>query len=61
MNDEHIGEGFTVGHKEKVEAAKVAIDKVFSDTSVSKEKTRDSLEEIVDHIEDKLLTLREEQ
>lgn len=46
-------------HLQLVSEAKVAIDKVFGDSSVDQQTTHDSLEEIREHIDDTLATLRE--
>lgn len=43
-----------MNHIELVESAKEAIDKVYSDTSVDKETTIDSLKELQDAIDEKL-------
>jgi polyhydroxyalkanoate synthesis regulator phasin len=45
-------------HSELKKQAIDAIDELFSDTSVSKEKTIDSLEELVEHIEDSIMAIR---
>ena len=45
-------------HERLVEAAKAAIDAVFSDTSVKRNKTKESLEELNDWIQEALETLR---
>jgi hypothetical protein len=47
-------------HMQLMENAKVAIDKVFGDTSVSQATTRDSLEELRDEIEMKLESIPHE-
>lgn len=44
-------------HEALVQEAKDAIDKVFADTSVAQDKTRESLEELRDEIETKLDSL----
>ena len=44
-------------HEQLVTAAKTAIDRVFSDTTVSPEETRQSLEELQEEIAVKLSTL----
>lgn len=44
-------------HDEKIEAAKAAINKVFGDTSVGRETTKESLEELITEIETMLDTL----
>lgn len=41
----------------KLEAALELIDEIFSDTSVSREKTREQLEELAAEIEVKLMAL----
>lgn len=46
-----------MNHLELVEKAKAAIDAVMSDTSVSPQKTRDSLEELAAEIEIKIEAL----
>lgn len=46
-----------MSHLQKLADAKTAIDKVFADTSTSKEVTRESLEELKEHIEELLETL----
>jgi hypothetical protein len=45
-------------HEELLEDAKKAADKVFGDTSVSRSKTKESLNDLVSHIEDMLVTLK---
>ena len=55
-----IGGRMTMGHEQKVENAKKAVDAVFSDTTVGQAKTRDSLEELAGHIDDMLDTLEED-
>jgi len=44
-------------HDERIEAAKEAINKVFGDTSVGRETTKKSLEELLSEIEVMLDTL----
>jgi hypothetical protein len=46
-------------HELLLERAKEAIDDLFSDTSVSKGKTREDLEELVDEIHFKIETIKE--
>jgi hypothetical protein len=46
-----------MNHDEKLEAAKEAINKVFGDTSVGRETTKKSLEELIGDIEAMLDTL----
>ena len=46
-------------HLQLLEDAKVAIDRLFSDTSVSQEVTRDSLRELQEDIEVKIESLEE--
>lgn len=46
-------------HKDLVEGAKVAIDKMFSDTSVSRGGTKLSLLQLREHINDYLSELRD--
>lgn len=43
-----------MNHMQLMENAKIAIDKVFGDTSVPQSTTRESLEELRDEIEMKL-------
>jgi len=43
-----------MNHKELLDDAKDAIDKLFSDQSVGRSTTRESLEELKDEIETKL-------
>lgn len=45
-------------HEKLVEAAREAIEKVFSDTSVSPEKTDESLRELAEEIDFKLNAIR---
>jgi hypothetical protein len=45
-------------HKQLVSDAKEAIDKVFSDTSGSQGTTRSSIEEIVEHAQESLDSLK---
>ena len=47
-------------HKDLVQLAKDAINNVFSDTSVSRSQTRESLEELRDDIEINLQVLEED-
>lgn len=47
-------------HTWKIQRAKDAIDDVFSDTHVSRQNTKESLEELKDEIEMKLSTLRKD-
>ena len=47
-------------HIELIHNAKTAIDKVFSDDSISKEETLESLEEIADELESYIVTLENE-
>lgn len=51
------GELITMSHSKLVEAAKVAINKVFSDTSVPRSKTEESLGELMEEIEGIVATL----
>ena len=45
-------------HEKLIDRAKASIDEVFSDTSVSRGTTRDSLETIMNHVDDYLIDLR---
>ena len=47
-------------HDDLVEEAKQAINKVFSDSSVSRAKTKESLKDLISDIEIILDTLRDE-
>lgn len=47
-----------VRHDELVKAAKAAIQEVFSDTTVGREQTRESVEELQEEIRSLLDTLR---
>lgn len=48
-------------HDELVKKAEKAIDNLFSDTSVSREQTRESLEEIIDAIQMKIDSLKDDE
>jgi len=47
-------------HEKKLEAARVAIDRLFGDASVSPEETRESLKDLRDHIDIQLAALPQE-
>ena len=47
-------------HRELVEAARAAIDRVFSDTSVGRETTKESLRELADDIRERREMMAEE-
>lgn len=49
------------GMKYRVEKAKRAIDEVFSDTSVSKDMTREAMGELLEDIEGKLESMGEDE
>ena len=46
-------------HEELLEAAKEAASKLFGDSSVSRSKTKESLNDLISHCEDMLDTLRD--
>ncbi len=48
-------------HASKVAAAKDAISKVFSDTTVSQVQTRESLEELAEDIQERLKLLHDDE
>lgn len=47
-------------HLQLIEKAKVAIERLFSDTSVSKRETVDSLEELTEDLEVRIECLKDE-
>ncbi len=50
-----------MSHASKMAAAKDAISQVFSDTTVSQVQTRESLEELLEDIQDRLRLLHDDE
>lgn len=48
-------------HEQLLEKAEKAIDAVFSDQSISREATKDSLESLMEHIQSMIDTLDEDE
>jgi polyhydroxyalkanoate synthesis regulator phasin len=57
--NEKIGRN-SMEHSQLIEEAKAAIERVFSDTSVSKRETVDSLEELINDMESRIECLEDE-
>jgi hypothetical protein len=47
-------------HAKLLKAARDAVDTLYSDTSVEKETTMESMEEVREHVQEAISTLREE-